>query len=55
MARYWAKERRDFRALKVESDQIRKDLSDVMSRMSSVESEMVALRAKVEKNDKRTR
>jgi predicted nucleic acid-binding Zn-ribbon protein len=49
------KEARLFRALRVESEQMRNDLVTVMARLTNVEGEMASLRAKVEKTEKRSK
>jgi hypothetical protein len=43
------------RAMRAESEQMRLDLTTVMTRLTNVEAEMAAIIAKVEKTDKRTR
>jgi chromosome segregation ATPase len=53
MQRKMAKDARNYRALRVESEQMRQDLTAVMVRLTSLESEMAVMRTKVEKPDKR--
>jgi predicted RNase H-like nuclease (RuvC/YqgF family) len=53
MQRKMAKDARILRALRAESEQIRIDLTTVMTRLTNVETEVVELRAKVEKGDKK--
>ena len=55
MARRLAKELRSYRALKAESEQMRKDLTTVMARLTNMESEMASLRGKVERTEKRSK
>jgi predicted RNase H-like nuclease (RuvC/YqgF family) len=60
MQRRINKDSRIVRALRAESEQMRVDLTTVMTRLTNVEAEMANLRAKVEKTDvektdKRTR
>jgi predicted nucleic acid-binding Zn-ribbon protein len=55
MADRLAKELRILRAMKSENEQTKKDLTSVMARLSNMESEMAALKAKVEKSDKKSK
>jgi predicted nucleic acid-binding Zn-ribbon protein len=48
-----AKDARTLRALKAESEQMRLDLTTVMTRLTSVETEVVELRAKMEREGKK--
>ncbi|KAF2827011.1 hypothetical protein CC86DRAFT_322847 [Ophiobolus disseminans] len=52
IARRMAKELRSIRAIKAENEQMKQDLATVMTRLTSVESEMTLIRAKVEKRAK---
>jgi hypothetical protein len=53
MQRKMAKDARILRAIRAESEQMRIDLTTVMTRLTNVETEIVELRAKVEKGDKK--
>jgi hypothetical protein len=55
MQRRIIKDSRLVRAMRAESEQMRLDLTTVMTRLTNVEAEMAAIIAKVEKTDKRTR
>jgi predicted nucleic acid-binding Zn-ribbon protein len=55
LQRRMVKEARLYRALRVESEQMRNDLVTVMARLTNVEGEMASLRAKVEKTEKRSK
>jgi hypothetical protein len=53
MQRKMAKDARILRAIRAESEQMRIDLTTVMTRLTNVETEIVELRAKVDKEDKK--
>ncbi|KAH8731916.1 hypothetical protein GQ44DRAFT_603701 [Phaeosphaeriaceae sp. PMI808] len=53
--RHMAKEARMHRALKEETEQLRKELSTTMARLSKMEIEMNSLRTRVERSEKRTK
>jgi predicted RNase H-like nuclease (RuvC/YqgF family) len=53
MQRRIAKEARIYRAVKVENEQMRKDLATVMARLTNVEEEVASLRGRVERTEKR--
>jgi predicted nucleic acid-binding Zn-ribbon protein len=53
MQRKITKDARNYRALKVESEQMRQDLATVMARLTNMEGEVALLRTKVEKTEKR--
>jgi predicted RNase H-like nuclease (RuvC/YqgF family) len=55
MQRKTAKDARIYRALTMESEQMRQDLTAVMVRLTNMEEEMALLRAKVDKPDKRSK
>ncbi|KAL5117456.1 hypothetical protein ACEQ8H_004621 [Pleosporales sp. CAS-2024a] len=53
MQRKMTKDARIYRAIRMESEQMRQDLTAVMMRLSTLESEMAAMKEKVDKADKR--
>jgi predicted nucleic acid-binding Zn-ribbon protein len=55
MSRKMAKDAKIFRALRMESEQMRQDLSAVMLRLTNVEQEMALLRDKLDAPAKRSK
>lgn len=55
IVRRMTREIRGYRAMKAENEQMRKDLTTVMTRLASVESEMATMRSRLEKVEKKAK